>query len=105
MLRRKFGPKREGVKREWRELHNEELNDLYSSPNIIRVIKTRRMVRAGHVTRVGGSGGTYRVLVRKPEGKKPFEDSGVDGRIILRWIFRKWVGGMEWIDLDQGRDR
>jgi len=54
---------------------------------------------------VGERGGTQRILVWKPEGKKPFDDLSVDGRIILRWIFRKWVGGMEWIDLAQGRDR
>jgi transposase len=54
---------------------------------------------------VGDRRGTYRILVRKPEGKKPLEDPEVDGRIILSWIFRKWTGGMEWIDLDQGRGR
>ena len=66
-----FGPKREEVKREWRKLHNEELNDLYSSPNIVRVIKSRRMRWAGHVARLGEKRGVYRVLVGKPEGKRP----------------------------------
>ena len=56
---------------EWRRLHNEELNDLYSSPNIVRVIKSRRMRWAGHVTRMGEERGAYRVLVGKPEGKRP----------------------------------
>jgi hypothetical protein len=65
----------------------------------------RRMIRVWHVARVGEWRGTYRVLVRKREGKKTLEDPGVDGRTILRWIFRKWVGGMEWIDLDHGTDR
>jgi hypothetical protein len=57
--------------REWRKLHNEELNDLYCSPNIVRVIKSRRMGWAGHVARMGEKRGVYRVLVGKPEGKKP----------------------------------
>ena len=70
MLRRIFGPKRDLVTEEWRKLHNEELNDLYSSPNIIRVIKSRIMGLAGHVARMGESRGLYRVLVVKPEGKR-----------------------------------
>jgi hypothetical protein len=71
---------------EWRKLHNEELHDLYFSPTIVRVIKYRRMRWAGHVARMWEGKAVYRVLVGKPEGKKP----SVDGRIILRWIFRKW---------------
>ena len=67
MLKRLFGPKRDEVRGEWRKLHHEELNDLYSSPNVIRVIKTRRMIREGHVARVGEKRGTHRVLVWKPE--------------------------------------
>ena len=70
-MRRIFGPKRDKVTREWRKLHNEELNDLYSLPNIVRVIKSRRMRWAGHVARMGESRGVCRVLVGKPEGKRP----------------------------------
>jgi len=69
-LRRIFGPKRDEVTGEWRKLHNEELNDLYCSPSIFRVIKLRRMRWAGHVARMGERRGVYRVLVGKPEGKR-----------------------------------
>ena len=68
VLRRIFGPRRDEVTGEWRRLHNEELSDLYASPNIVRVIKSRRMRWAGHVARMGEESGAYRVLVRKPEG-------------------------------------
>ena len=71
MLRRIFGPKWDEVTGEWRKLHNEELNYLYPSPNIIRVIKSRRMRWEGHVARMGERRGAYRILVRKPEGKRP----------------------------------
>jgi hypothetical protein len=64
---------------EWRKLHNEELHDLYSSPSMVRVIKSRRMIWAEHVARMGEGRGVYRVLVGKPEGKKP------TGRLRLRW--------------------
>jgi len=70
MLRRIFGPRRNEVMGEWRRLHNEELNDLYSSPNIVQVIKSRRIRWAGHVACMGEERGVYRVLVRKPEGKR-----------------------------------
>jgi len=66
-----FGPRRDEVTGEWRRLHNEELNDLYSSPNIVRAIKSRRMRWAGNVARMGEERGVYRVLVGKPEGKRP----------------------------------
>jgi len=79
ILRRIFGPKRDEVTGEWRKLHNEEPNDLYSSPNIVRVIKSRRMRWAGHVARMGERRGVYRVLVGKPEGKRH------PGRPRRRW--------------------
>ena len=90
VLRRIFGPKRGEVTREWRKLHNEELNDLYSSPNIVWVIKLRRIRWAGHVAHMGEKRGIYRVLVGIPEGKDHLGDPGIDGRILLRWIFTKW---------------
>ena len=67
VLRRIFGPRRDKVKEEWRRLHNKELNDLYCSPNIVRVIKSRRMRWAGHVALIGEERGVYRVLVGKQE--------------------------------------
>jgi len=87
VLRKVFGPKRDEVTGEWRKLHNEELRNLYSLPNIVRVVKSRRMRWAGHVTRMGEGRGVHRVLVGKPEGKRHWGDLDVDGRIILRWIF------------------
>ena len=71
VLRRIFGPRRDEVTEEWRRQHNEELNDLYCSPNIVRVIKWRRMRWAGHVARIAEERGVYRVLVGKLEGKRP----------------------------------
>jgi hypothetical protein len=88
VLRRIFGPKRDEVTGEYRKLHNEELNDLYSSPSIIGVIKPRRMRWAGHAARMGERNVLYRFLVEKPEGKRPLGRS----RIIIRWFFRKWNG-------------
>jgi hypothetical protein len=82
-LRRIFGPKGDEVTGERRKLHNEELRILYSSPNIIRHIKSRRMRWAGHVARVGEQRKVYRVLVRKPEGKSPL------GRPKRRW--EDWI--------------
>ena len=71
MLGRIFWPKMDEVTREWRKLNSVELNDLYSSPNIVWVIKSRRMEWVGHVARMGERRGVYRVLVGKPEGKSP----------------------------------
>jgi hypothetical protein len=68
VLRRIFGPKRDEVIGEWRKIYNEDLNDLYCSPNIVRLIKWRRMALAGHVARMGEGRGVFRILVRKPEG-------------------------------------
>ena len=75
---------------EWRRVHNGELKDLYCSPNIVRVIKSRRMRWAGHVARMKKSRGIHWVLVGEPEGNNHLKDPSVDGRITLRWIFRKW---------------
>jgi hypothetical protein len=86
-------------------LHNEELDDLYSSPNIMRVIKLRRMRWAGHVARRAEKRGTYRVLVGRPEGRRPL------GRPRRRWKdntkmdFQELVWGMGWIELAQYKDR
>ena len=100
VLRRVFGPRRDAVTREWRKLHNEELNDLYSSPNIVWVIKSRRMRWTGHVACMGERRGIYRVLVGKPEGKRPL------GRCWHRWednikmdLQEVGCGGMDWIKL------
>ena len=71
VLRRIFGPKRDKVTGKWRKLHNEDLNNLYSSPNIVRVIKSRRLRWAGHVARRGEGRDVYRVLVGKPEERRP----------------------------------
>ena len=90
VLRRILGPRRDEVTGEWRRLHNEELNDLYSSPNLVRVIKSRRMRWAGHVARMGEDRGVYRVLVGRPEGRNHWGDLGVDGWIILGWTSRRW---------------
>ena len=90
---------------EWRKLHNEELSDLYS-PNLFRVIKSRRMTRAEHVARMGESRFVYRVLVVKPEGKRPI------GRPRRRWednskmeLQKVGCGTMDWIDLAQDTNR
>ena len=106
MLRRVFGPKRDEVTGEWRKLHNEELNDLYSLPNIVRVVKSRRMRWAGHVARMGEDRGMHRVLVGKPEGK------GLLGRLRRRWednieMDLQEVGGGrgDWMELAHDRDR
>jgi hypothetical protein len=99
ILRRIFGRKRNEVTGEWRRLHNKELYVLYSSPNIIRVIKSRRRRWVGHVARMGRGEGNLR------EGDR-MEDPGIDGRIILKWIFERLDGGgIDWINLAQDRDR
>jgi len=106
VLRRVLGPKRDEVTGEWRKLHNEELSDLYCSPNIVRVRKSRIMSWAGHVARMGERRGVYRDLVGKPDGKTPL------GRTRRRWednikmdLQEVGCGGMDWIELSQIRDR
>ena len=106
VLRRIFGPRRDEVMGEWRRLHNEELHDLYCSPNIVRVIKWRRMRWTGHMARLGEERGVYRVLVGKPEGRRPL------GRPRRRWVHNIRMdpqevgcGYMDWIGLAQDKDR
>jgi len=106
VLRRIFGSRRDEVTGEWRRFHNEELNDLYSSPDIVRVIKSTRMSWAGLVARMGEERGVYRVLVGKPEGKRPL------GRPRRRWVYNIRMdlqevgcGYTDWIGLAQDRDR
>jgi hypothetical protein len=84
VLRRIFGPKRE-EDGSWRKLYNDELHNLYSSPNIVRVIKSRRMRWTGLVACMGEGRGVYTVLVGRPEGKNHWEDLDVDGSISLTW--------------------
>jgi hypothetical protein len=104
VLRRIFGPKRDGVTGGWRKLHNEELHNLYSSPSIIRIIKSRSMRWAGHVARMGEKRNMYRLLVGKPEGKRPI------GRLRRRWIdnikmdlLEIGLNVVDWIGLAQDR--
>jgi hypothetical protein len=106
VLRRIFGPKRNEVTGEWRKLHNEELRDLYSSLSIIRIIKSRRMRWEGHVARMGEKRNAYRLLVGKPNRKRPL------GRPRRRWVYNirmdlgevGW-GDMDWIGLAKDRNR
>jgi hypothetical protein len=100
-----IGLKRDEVIGGWRKLHNEELHNLYGSPSIITIIKSRRMRWAGHVARMGEKRNAYRILVGKPEGKRPL------GRPRLRWedniimdLREIGWGSMDWIDLAQDRD-
>jgi hypothetical protein len=106
VLRRIFGPKRDEVTGEWRKLHNEELRDLYSSPNIMRIIKSRRMRWAEHVARMGEKRSVYRLLVGKTKGKRSL------GRPRRRWVdnirmdlLEVGWGEVDWIGLAQDRNR
>jgi hypothetical protein len=89
VLRRIFGPKRDEVTGDWRKLHNEELHNLYSSLNIIRMIKSRRMRWAGYVARIMEKRNACRILVGEPGGKTPLGGSRVGGRIILNWCLER----------------
>jgi len=106
VLRRVFGSKRDEVTGEWRKLHNEEFSDMYSLPNIVVVVKSRRMRWAGHVARMGEGRVVYRFLVGKPEGKRPL------GRLRRRWednikMDLQEVGGCcgDWMELAHDRER
>jgi hypothetical protein len=106
VLRRIFGSKRDEVTGEWRKLHTEELSNLYFSPNILRVIKSRRIRWAGHVARVREGRDVYRVLVGKSEGRRPL------GRPRHRWennirmdLREVGCGCVDWMELAQSRDR
>jgi hypothetical protein len=106
VLRRLFGPNRDEVTGGWRKLHNKELCGLYSSPSIDRVIKARRIRRAGHVVRIGEVRGAYNILVGRPERRRPL------GRPRRRWednikidLREIGFGDVDWIHLAQDRDR
>jgi hypothetical protein len=106
VLRRIFEPKRDEVMGRWRKLHNEELHNLYSLPSIIRIIKSRRMRWAGHIAQMGETRNVYRLLVGKPEGKRPL------GRPRRRWIdniqmdlLEIGLNVVDWIGLVQDRYR
>jgi hypothetical protein len=106
IYKRIFGPNRDEVTGEWRKLHNEELQNLYSSPDIFRQVKSRRMRWAGHVARMVEERRVYKVLVGKLEGKRPL------GRPRPRWedgvrmdLRETGLGGVDWIRLAQDRDR
>jgi hypothetical protein len=106
VMRRIFGPKRDEVTGKWRKLHSEELHNLYSSPDITRQVKSRRMRWVGHVARVGEERRVYKVLVGKPEGKRPL------GRPRHRWedgismdLREIGLGCVDWIRLAQDKDR
>jgi hypothetical protein len=106
LLRRIFGPKKDGVTGGWRKLHNEEFHNLYFSPNIIRIINSMRMRWAGHVARMGEKRNVYRLLVGQPEGKRPL------GRPRRRWmdnikmdLLEIELNVVDWIGLAQDRYR
>ena len=106
VLRRIFGTKVDEVTAEWRKLHNEELNDLYCSSNIVRVIKSERMRWEGYVAGTGRAEVHALFWWRTPKERDHLEDPDVGGRVILRWIFRKWGvrvwTGLIWLRIGTG---
>jgi hypothetical protein len=106
VLRRVFGPKKDKVTGEWRKLHNEELNDLYSLPNNVRVVKSRRMRWAGHMERMGRIEVCTGCWWESLRERGHWGDQDVDERIILRWIFRKLEEvvetGWSWLRIGTG---
>jgi hypothetical protein len=107
VLRNAFGLQRDEVPRQWRGLHKEKLNDLYSLPNIIQGIKKNDT--GGHVTHMGDRKGAYRFLVGRPEGKIPLGRSRCSGRIIIKWTFKRWDSealiGLIWLKIGTGGGR
>ena len=104
MLRRIYVPRRDEVTGELRKLHNEELNDLYSLPSICRVINSRKMRWTGHGARMGERRGVYRVLVGKPDGKRPLGRPRASWEDNIKMDLQEVVRGMDWIDLAQNCD-
>ena len=106
VLRRVFGPKRDEVTGEWRKLHTEELGYLYSLPHIVWVVKSRRMRWAGHVTYMGEGRGVHKVLVGKPEGKRPLARPRRRWEDNIKMDLQEVGGGCgDWMELAQDRDR
>jgi hypothetical protein len=93
------------VTREWRKLHNEELHNSYSSPDIIRQVKSRRMRWAGHVARMGEERKLSKVMVERQKERDRSEDQSVCGKMGLEWILGRLAWGVDWIRLAQDRDR
>jgi hypothetical protein len=105
VLRRVFGPRRDEGTGEWRKLHNEEMNELYSLPNNVRVVKSRRMRWVGHVARMGEDRGVHRVLVGKPEGKRPLGRPRRSWEDNIKMYVQEVVEGRgDWMELAQDRD-
>ena len=106
VLRRIFEPERDEVTGEWKKLHNERLNDLYCSLNIVRVMKPRIMRRAGHVACKGKRRGVHRVLVRRPEGKRPLRRPRSRWEDNIKMGFQEvGCGGIDWIEMAQDREK
>jgi hypothetical protein len=104
LLRRKFGSKKNGVRGKWRRLHKEELYDVYCSPNITQV-KKLKMRCAGHVVRMGERRCAYKILVGRPERRRPLGRPKRRWRIILEWVFKKRDGeyGLDYSGSEQGQ--